>query len=162
MNWKPKLTSRPEEPADIEALDPALKQALGDFKASVRGWSDAAYNRQHTAQSIVVSRSWRLAAGWSLAAVLLAGTVSGGFYEHQQAGGCRADCSRCKKRSRSGRLPRSAPAMRPRRKMTSWPASTQMFRVRCQARWSRWLNWTMKANPDNRKDQQRTWGKGKQ
>jgi hypothetical protein len=84
MNWKPKLTSRPEEPADIEALDPALKQALGDFKASVRGWSDAACNRQRMAQSLVVRRSWRLAAGWSLAAVLLAGTVSGGFYEHHK------------------------------------------------------------------------------
>jgi hypothetical protein len=84
MNWKPKLTSRAEEPADIEALDPALKQALGDFKASVRSWSDAAYNRQRAAQSVVVRRSWQLAAGWSLAAVLLAGTVSGGFYEHHQ------------------------------------------------------------------------------
>jgi hypothetical protein len=84
MNWKPKLTSRAEEPADLEALDPALKQALGDFKASVRGWSDAAYNRPRTAQSMVVRRSWRLAAGWSLAAVLLAGTASGGFYEHHK------------------------------------------------------------------------------
>ena len=54
MNWKPKLTKRAEEPADLEALDPALKQALGDFKASVRGWSDAAYNRPRTAQSMVV------------------------------------------------------------------------------------------------------------
>ncbi len=84
MNWKPKLTKRAEEPADLEALDPALKQALGDFKASVRGWSDAAYTRPRTAQSMVVRRSWRLAAGWSLAAVLLAGTVSGGFYEHHK------------------------------------------------------------------------------
>jgi hypothetical protein len=82
--WKPRWTSRAEEPADIDALDPALKQALGDFKASVRAWSDAAHHRPHTAQSIVVHRSWQLAAGWSLAAVLLAGTMSGGFYEHHQ------------------------------------------------------------------------------
>jgi hypothetical protein len=84
MNWKPKLTSRPEEPADIEALDPALKQVLGDFRASVRSWSDAAYRRQLGAQKVVVRRSWQLAAGWSLAAAVLAGTVSGGFYEHHQ------------------------------------------------------------------------------
>jgi hypothetical protein len=84
MNWTPKLKSRAEEPADIEALDPALKQALGDFKASVRAWSDAAYNRPRSTQSVIVRRSWRLAAGWSLAAMLLAGTVSGGLYEHHQ------------------------------------------------------------------------------
>ena len=84
MTWKPKWTNRTEEPAEIEASDPALKQALGDFKASVRAWSDAAYNRPRTVQRIVVHRSWQLAAGWSLAVALLAGTVSGGIYEHHQ------------------------------------------------------------------------------
>ncbi len=84
MNWKPKLTSRAEEPAAIEALDPALKQALGDFKASVRSWSEAAHNRPHTVRAAIVRRSWRGAAGWSLAVFLLAGTVSGGLYEHRQ------------------------------------------------------------------------------
>jgi uncharacterized protein HemX len=29
-------------------------------------------------------RSWRLAAGWALAGVLVVGGVSGGFYEHHQ------------------------------------------------------------------------------
>jgi len=82
--WKPGWTSRAEEPAEIEASDPALKQALGDFKASMRAWSGAAYNRPRAVQSIVVHRSWQLAAGWSLAAVLLAGTMSGGLYEHHQ------------------------------------------------------------------------------
>jgi hypothetical protein len=88
MNWIPKLKSRAEEPADIEMLDPALKQALGDFKASVRAWSDAAYNQPRTTESVIVRRAWlrsgRLVAGWSLAAMLLAGTVSGGFYAHHQ------------------------------------------------------------------------------
>src|ERR1700685_1806823 len=88
MNWITKLKSRAKEPADSEALDPALKQALGDFKASVRAWSDAAYIRPRAVQSAVVRRTWyrsgRLAAGWSLAAVLLAGTLSGGIYEHRE------------------------------------------------------------------------------
>jgi hypothetical protein len=83
-DWKSRLTSRAEELAGAEVLDPALKQALGDFKASVRAWSDAAYNRPRTVQNIVGHRSWRLAAGWSLAAVLLAGTVSSGIYEHRE------------------------------------------------------------------------------
>jgi uncharacterized protein HemX len=84
MMWKPKWTKRTEKPAEIEASNPALKQALGDFKVSVRAWSDAAYNRPRTGQSIVVQGAWRLAAGWSLAAVLLAGATSGGFYQHHQ------------------------------------------------------------------------------
>jgi hypothetical protein len=88
MTWKPKWTNRTEDPAEIEASDPALNRALGDFKASVRAWSEAAYNRPLTVQSIAVHRarlgSVRLAAGWSLALALLVGTVSGGFYEHHQ------------------------------------------------------------------------------
>jgi hypothetical protein len=84
MSWK-RFTSRAEEPVDIEALDPALKQALGDFKASVHAWSDARYSRPSTARDVVVRRSWQLAVGWSLAAVVLAGTLSGGLYEHHHA-----------------------------------------------------------------------------
>ena len=78
-------TNRAEEPVDWEALDPVLKQALRDFKAGVRAWSDAAYNRPRSVQSAIVRRSWRLAAGWSLATLLVAGTVSGGLYERYRA-----------------------------------------------------------------------------
>ena len=84
MSWK-RWTNRAEEPVDWEALDPVLKKALGDFKAGVRAWSDAAYNRPRSAQSAVVRRSWRLAAGWSLTLVLVAGTVSGGLFERHRA-----------------------------------------------------------------------------
>jgi hypothetical protein len=76
--------NRAEEPVRMEELDPAMKQALGDFKASVHAWSDAAHNQPRTVRALVVRRSWHLAAGWSLAAVLVAGTISGGFYEHHQ------------------------------------------------------------------------------
>ena len=79
MNWSPKSTNRAEEPAEMEALDPALKQALGDFKASVHGGAMQPTARPRTVREVVVRRSWQLAAGWSLAAVLLAGTMSGGF-----------------------------------------------------------------------------------
>lgn len=84
MSWR-RWINRAEEPVEMDALDPAMKQALGDFKTSVHAWSDAAYQRPRTAESAVLRRSWRLAAGWSLAAVLLTGTVSGGFYEHHRA-----------------------------------------------------------------------------
>jgi hypothetical protein len=84
MTWSPRGTNRAEEPVKMEELDPAMKQALGDFKASVHAWSDAAHNRPRTMHEVVLRRSWHLAAGWSLAAVLVAGTISGGFYEHHR------------------------------------------------------------------------------
>jgi hypothetical protein len=84
MNWIQRFTSRAGEPIEIDALDPALKQALGDFKASFHAWSDAAYNRPRALHQVVVRRTWRLAAGWSLASLLLAGTISGGLYEHHR------------------------------------------------------------------------------
>jgi hypothetical protein len=59
-----------------------LKQALSDFKASVHAWSEAAASRPRTMREIVVRRTWRLAAGWGLASILLAGAASGGLYEH--------------------------------------------------------------------------------
>lgn len=65
-----------------DELDPALKQALSDFKASVHAWSEAAASRPRTMREIVVRRTWRLAAGWGLASILLAGAASGGLYEH--------------------------------------------------------------------------------
>lgn len=84
MNWR-RWINRAEEPVEMDALDPAMKQALGDFKASVHAWSDAAYSRPRAAASGVRRRSLGLAAGWSLVAVLLACTASGGLYEHHRA-----------------------------------------------------------------------------
>lgn len=65
-------------------LDPALKQALNDFKACVHAWSEAELSRPRTVRATVVRRTWRMAAGWALASVLVAGAVSGGFYEQHQ------------------------------------------------------------------------------
>jgi hypothetical protein len=85
--WK--RTKRAEEPVtedfeQMEALDPVLKQALGEFKSSVHAWSDAEFHRSRTMRSTVAQRTWRLAAGWGLAAVLLAGTGTAGVYEYHQ------------------------------------------------------------------------------
>jgi hypothetical protein len=86
MSWITRWTNRAEEPVELDALDPALKQALGEFKASVHAWSEAAFSSPRSARQGVVHRTWRLATGWGLAAVLLAGTLSGTLYErhHQQ------------------------------------------------------------------------------
>jgi hypothetical protein len=67
--------------AEWDELDPALKQALGDFKASVHAWSESAANRPHAIRA-VAGRTLRLVAGWGLASILIAGAASGGLYEH--------------------------------------------------------------------------------
>jgi uncharacterized protein HemX len=84
MSWR-RFTNRAEEPVDIDALDPAMRQALGDFKASVHAWSDAVLSHPRTVREVVVRRSWRLAVGWGLTAVLLGSTLSAGLYEHHHA-----------------------------------------------------------------------------
>jgi hypothetical protein len=47
----------------------------------VFAWSDAEYGKPRMAVRPVRQRSWRLAAGWALGCVLMAGGVSGGVYE---------------------------------------------------------------------------------
>jgi hypothetical protein len=76
--------ARPEERMKEEALEPMLEEALANFRSTVLAWSDAAYHRPRTALAAAPRhRLWRLAAGWSLGCVLIAGGVSGGFYEHR-------------------------------------------------------------------------------
>lgn len=89
MKGLSRWTKRDKEPAhedfeQMEALDPVLKQTLSEFKASVHAWSDAEFHRPRTAPSTVAHRTIRLAAGWSLAVVLLAGGATGAMYEHHQ------------------------------------------------------------------------------
>jgi hypothetical protein len=62
-------------------LDAELAQTLSNFKASMHAWSEAAYSRPRTVAPTVRQRGWRLAAGWALGCVLIAGSVSGGLVE---------------------------------------------------------------------------------
>jgi hypothetical protein len=70
--------------------DPALEQALKNFRASVLAWSEAELGRARTGSRLPAKtmrqRSWRLAAGWALGCVLVAGSAGGGVYErhHRQ------------------------------------------------------------------------------
>jgi len=66
-----------------EADEFELEQALKDFKSSVHAWSDATYSRPRTAKGAARSRSWRLALGWAMGCLLVAGSVSGGLFERQ-------------------------------------------------------------------------------
>jgi uncharacterized protein HemX len=81
-----RITEETEQPAEGEVLDPVLQQTLRDFRASVHAWSGAVCQSPRNVHEVVVHRTWRLAAGWALALVLLGGAASGGLYErhHQQ------------------------------------------------------------------------------
>ena len=62
-----------------------LDEALQDFRLSVHAWSEAALSRQRTAVAPVAQgRVWRLAVGWALGCVLVAGGASSGIWRHQQ------------------------------------------------------------------------------
>ena len=67
-----------------EPLDEELRQALVNFRLSVHAWSDAELSRPRTIAHGVQRRSWRLAASVALGCTLVAGSVSGGFYERHQ------------------------------------------------------------------------------
>jgi hypothetical protein len=64
-------------------LEPELEKALAEFRLSVHAWSDAAYYRPRLVVATVRRRSWRVAAGWALGCALIAGSLSGGLYEHR-------------------------------------------------------------------------------
>jgi uncharacterized protein HemX len=70
--------SKDGQGGDEARLDPTLEQALGNFRRSVHGWSEAAHSRPRTAAQAVRHGNWRLAAGFALSCVLAAGTVTGG------------------------------------------------------------------------------------
>jgi len=64
--------------------EPVLDRALGDFRNSVRAWSDAAYNRPRIVREVAPRRAvWRKAAAWSLGSVLAFGVAGGGILEYQ-------------------------------------------------------------------------------
>jgi len=76
MSWKADKTGEP-------VLGPELEQALGDYRASVRAWSEAEYARPRQAAASRRELSWRLALSGALSLVLAAGTV-GGIYLYQR------------------------------------------------------------------------------
>jgi hypothetical protein len=68
-------------------LDAELKEAISNFRSSLHAWSADAYSRsRYMPGAARQSRVWRLAAGWALGSVLVAGALCGGVYErhHKQ------------------------------------------------------------------------------
>ena len=73
-----RLQQRGEE----ELLSEELEAALGNFRKCVLAWSESAYTRPRRALAAAPrARVWRLAMGWALGCVLVAGVgVSGGVH----------------------------------------------------------------------------------
>ena len=74
MTWNDRLA---------EEDDPVVAWAIGDFKACVDAWSQAALSRPRTAAK-TVRRSWRLVAAWALGCAVAAASAGGAWYEHRR------------------------------------------------------------------------------
>jgi hypothetical protein len=70
-----------QEQLAMGVSDKELETALQEFKSSMHAWSDAAYSRPRALAAEVRHRSWRVALGWAMGCLLIAGTVSGGLIE---------------------------------------------------------------------------------
>lgn len=78
---------RSRKAAEAEFADPlemSLDQALGNFRASVRAWSEAELSRPRTVTPAVRRHSWRFATGWALGCVVAAGSLTAGVFEHHR------------------------------------------------------------------------------
>ncbi len=83
MNMRDKLAG--------EIEDPAVAEALNNFKASMNAWSEAAYNRPRTVVN-PARPGWRLAASWTLGCVLVAGAGGRSRTRATSAAGTSPDC----------------------------------------------------------------------
>jgi hypothetical protein len=98
--------------ADLQ--DTELDEALKNFKSSVHTWSDAVYSRPRTVAGEVRVRSWKLAAGWALGCVLVAGSVSGGLLERHH----RAELARIAAQQRAAEQARQLQDQQARARIT--------------------------------------------
>lgn len=84
----------------FEMLEPELRDALGDFKASADAWSEAMMSRPREVKT-PARTNWGLVTKWALGCVVFAGTVSGGVYEnHRQQEAARVESARIAEQQR--------------------------------------------------------------
>ena len=90
---------RPEE---AETLEPELREALGNFKASVDTWSDAMIGRPRKLQAPESTpMNWGLLAKWALGCAVFVATLSGGVYEnHRQHVAAQIEAARVAEQQR--------------------------------------------------------------
>ena len=91
---------RPAGAESFEQLEPEVREALGHFKASVDGWTEAMMSRPREVKS-PARTNWSRVTKWALGCVVFAGTVSGGIYEnHRQLESARIEAARIAEQQR--------------------------------------------------------------
>ena len=68
---------------NLEMLEPDLREALSNFKASVDAWSDAMMSRPRAVKA-PARTNWSAVTKWALGCVVFVSTVSGGVYQNYQ------------------------------------------------------------------------------
>jgi hypothetical protein len=73
-------------PIDSEGMGAGLEEALGNFRASVHTWSEAAFRPSAVSAAATHRLAWHRTLAWALGVLLTLGTASGALYErhHQQ------------------------------------------------------------------------------
>ena len=85
---------------NFEELEPEVREALGNFKASVDAWSEAMMSRPREVRT-PARMNWGLVTKWALGCVVFAGTVSGGIYEnHRQLEAAKIEAARIAEQQR--------------------------------------------------------------
>jgi hypothetical protein len=91
MNRNDENLKRSEE---LETVEPELREALGNFKASVDAWSEAMMSRPREVEA-PARMNWSGVTKWALGCVVFAGTVSGGVYQnHKQQEAAKVEAAR--------------------------------------------------------------------
>ncbi|MGA8741880.1 MAG: hypothetical protein WB561_11910 [Terracidiphilus sp.] len=94
MNHKDENTKLTPQAESLETLEPELREALGNFKASVNSWSSAMISRPREVQA-PSGTNWSAVTKWALACVVFVTTLSGGVYQnHRQQEAAKAEAAR--------------------------------------------------------------------
>ena len=84
-----------------DAIEPELREALGDFKLSVEAWSEAMISRPREARP-PARTNWAAVNKWVLGCVVFAGTVSSALYQnHKQVEADRIEAARVAEQQRA-------------------------------------------------------------
>ena len=102
------MNRRDDEANELNALEPELREALGNFKASVNAWSEAMMSRPREVKA-PARVNWSAVTKWALGCVVFAGTVSGGVLQNfrmQEAS--RVEAARIAEQQRQIAAPKAA------------------------------------------------------
>jgi hypothetical protein len=109
MNRKDEGVNLTGPAGDFEAIEPELREALGDFKLSVDAWSEEMISRPREATT-PARTDWTALNKWVLGCVVFAATVSSALYQnHKQVETARIEAARVVEKQRATQAAALAP-----------------------------------------------------